>query len=226
MLIHACVFVLTVSAFCLDGLAQVDTPAFETEVKSAFVWGEDKVNGANSSSVADPRTGQRIHKLEYGGIEVSSRIGFERIARGEVGEFIEYTAAVVNSTGRVALLRVGGVSVDEGTARQVHISQEHRHRREKDYDTDVAELSKLYCLTSGFLSTDNLVSADPQGGVLVIEPSAALTVTVVARDPSHYSIRCSSEGCHPVGALRYFVTVNGRDYVFLWPGRSVPYCGD
>ena len=73
---------LTVLAFGLGMHGQEDLTTFKAEAKSAFVWGEDAPEGAISSTVQDPLTGNVIPKLSHGGIDVSSRMGFERTGSG------------------------------------------------------------------------------------------------------------------------------------------------
>jgi hypothetical protein len=52
-----------------------------------------------------------------------------------------------------------------------------------------------------------------------------LTISFVMQDPRNYPFRCSMEGCYPTGTMRFHVTVNATDYVFVWPGRSSVNCG-
>ena len=74
---------LAVLAFTISTFAQNDLPTFKAEAKSAFVWGEDNPPGAVSSSIRDPVTGNAIHTLSHGGIEVSSRQGSRVSAWGK-----------------------------------------------------------------------------------------------------------------------------------------------
>src|SRR2546429_8014667 len=77
---RGCAVLLAVFAFTPCAVGQ----EIKTEVVSAFVWGEDSRSGAMSSTIEDPLTGHSIHKLRYGPIEMSSRIGFERVSAYEV----------------------------------------------------------------------------------------------------------------------------------------------
>src|SRR5438046_7735738 len=81
----------------------------------------------------------------------------------------------------------------------------------------------MQCFTSGFLSHDHLFSADGASQTLNVSPKTALTVSSVVRDLRSYPLLCSVEGCHPVGTIRYYLTVNSQDYVFVWPGQSAIY---
>jgi hypothetical protein len=58
-----------------------------------------------------------------------------------------------------------------------------------------------------------------------VTPKTALTVSFVTKDPRNYSVRCSVEGCYPTGTMRYSVTINTTDFVFIWAGRAAAYCG-
>jgi hypothetical protein len=75
-------------------------------------------------------------------------------------------------------------------------------------------------------SPDTVFSANPSSRVLTVVARATLTVSSIFRDPRSYQPRrCSMDGCFPTGTIRYYVTVNGQDYVFVWPGSSVVNCG-
>src|ERR1700756_1139428 len=78
-------------ALVLSTFAQNDVPTFKAEAKSALVWNKDFPESATSSIIWDPLTGNEIHKLSSGGIEVSSRIGFESVSSGNVGKLLLYT---------------------------------------------------------------------------------------------------------------------------------------
>jgi hypothetical protein len=199
----------------------------KTEVMSAFVWGEDSPAGATSSTIRDPLTGFAVHKLTYGPIEVSSRVGFEGIHVDEVGTFLNYSITIVNSTDTAVLVRYGGISVDGRAVSLpwVVLPGKKLNKRERMRKTNVAELEKMQCFISGFVSVEHLFSPDSASQTFTVSPKAALTVSSVVRDPRNYSIRCSVEGCHPIGTIRYYLTVNGQDYVFVWSGRSAIYCG-
>src|SRR5215472_10471112 len=199
----------------------------KAEVVSTLVWGEDSPSGATSSTMKDPLTGHAIHKLRYGPIEVSSRIGFERVSPDEVGAYLNYTTTVVNGSDATLSVRYGGISVDGRTVSLpfvIHPGKKLNKRKRKN-KADVVEPDKMQCFTSGFLPSDHLFSADVASETLSVSPKAALTVSSVVLDPRSYPLRCSVEGCHPVGTIRYYLTINNQDYVFVWPGQSAVYCG-
>jgi hypothetical protein len=224
----ACIFVLPLFALTSGMFAQDSVPIIRAEVMGAFVWGEDSSSGAVSSAIQDPLTGNAIHTLSYAGIEVSSRIGFERIAPNEVGTFLNYTTTIVNSTGSTMSVRYGGIAVDGHAASPLWVVPPGQKfsKRERKSKSDAVELAKIHCFTSGFLARDNFFSANALFQVFTVSPGAALTVSSVIRDPrSYHSLRCSVEGCYPTGTIRYYLKVNDKDYVFAWPGRSAVYCG-
>jgi hypothetical protein len=228
MMKRGCLFVLLVFAFAPGVFAQDDAPVIKSEVMSAFVWGEDSPSGAISSTIQDPLTGNAIHALSYNGIEVSSRMGFERVGPDEVGIFLNYTATVVNGTDSTLSVRYGGISVDGRAASPFWIVPlaKKLSKKERKSKPDAVELEKIHCITSGFLSSDNFFSANTSSQVFTVAPRSALTVSSVIRDPRNYhSVLCSVEGCYPTGTMRYYLNVRNQDYVFVWPGRSAVYCG-
>jgi len=219
------VFTLAVLAFRLFIFGQDNLTTFKTEARSAFVWGEDSPEGAVSSTVQDPLTGNVIPKLTHGGIEVSARIGFEWVGLGQAGAFLDYTTTIVNSTDSTLSVRYGGISVDGHPTLPLSIVATDKHLKKKDIhgNNQVAELSKMNCFTSGFLASDNFFSASPLSQSFSVLPGSALTVSSVIREL--YSVRCSVTGCYPTGNMRYSIRVNNLDYVFVRPGRSATYCG-
>jgi hypothetical protein len=225
---RACILVLAVFAFAARVLAQDDALTIKSDVLSAFVWGEDSPSGAISSTIQDPLTGNTIHALSYNGIEVSSRMGFERIGADEVGIFLNYTATVVNGTDSILSVRYGGISVDGRAASPFWIVplDKKLSKKERKSKPDAVELEKIHCITSGFLSGDNFFSASASSQVFTVSPRSALTVSSVIRDPRNYhSVLCTVEGCYPTGTMRYYLSVQNQDYVFVWSGRSAVYCG-
>jgi hypothetical protein len=211
------VFALTPSVLGQDGV-----PIIKVEAKSAFVWGEDSRSGAVSSTIQDPLTGNAIHTLSYAGVEVSSRIGFERVGTDFLGTLLNYTTTIVNNTDATLAVRYGHVAsplwvVPTGTKLS---------KKELKSKPDAVELGKIHCLTSGFISSDNFFSASTSSQVLSVAARTALMVSSIVRDPRRYhSVLCSVEGCYPTGTIRYYLTVDTKDYVFVWPGRSAIYCG-
>jgi len=212
----------------LPVLAQTDLPRFKTEVKGAFVWGQDAPSGAFSSTIQDPLTGNSIHKLSYSGIEVSSRIGFERVGIDEPGTFLSHVASVINTTEEKLLVRYGGFSVDGHAASPLSVIRpgQKLNKSERKNRHELAELGKIHCFTSGFISGDTFFSASPSSQVVTVEPGKAVTISTLIRDPRLYhAILCSVQGCYPTGTLRFYLNVNSHDYVFVWSGRSAVYCG-
>ena len=226
---QAPVFALAIFVVALATFGQNGVPTIKTEVKSAFVWGEDSPTGAVSSTIQDPLTGNAIHKLSYAGIEVSSQLGFERIGSEEIGTFLSYTTTIVNSTNLQLSVRYGGTSVDGHPASPLRIVLPDKRltNRERKSKPDMVELRRMRCFTNGFLSANNFFSANASSQVVNVAPGTVATVSFVIRDPRVYhSVLCSVEGCYPTGMVRYYLTVNGQDYVFVWPGRSAIYCGN
>ena len=212
----------------LPVLAQTDLPRFKTEVKGAFVWGQDAPSGAFSSTIQDPLTGNSIHKLSYSGIEVSSRIGFERVGIDEPGTFLSHVASVINTTEEKLLVRYGGFSVDGHVASPLSVIRpgQKLNKSERKNRHELAELGKIHCFTSGFISGDTFFSASPSSQVVTVEPGKAVTISTLIRDPRLYhAILCSVQGCYPTGTLRFYLNVNSHDYVFVWSGQSAVYCG-
>ncbi len=221
--------VLPVFVFASLTIGQESQPNIKVESLSAFVWGEDVASGAVSSSIRDPLTGNAIHKLNYGGIEVSTRLGFESIGVDGERIFLIYTTTIVNSTDSMLSVKYGEFSVDGHVAKPLswvssRKKQDKNPSKSKADDEVAAE--EMHCAMSGFLSTDNLFSANEISHIRTLSPRAAITVSSVIRDPrSNYWLRCSVDGCFPTGIIRYSLTVDGRDYIFVWPGRSAINCG-
>jgi len=224
---QACLFALTFLASTSGILSQSDVPTFKTEARSAFVWGEDNPGGALSSTIRDPLTGSDILRLSRVGIEVSSRIGFEKVSASEVGEFLGYTTTIVNDTDSTITVRYGGVSIDGHLASPLSIvySDKKLNKSKLKSSKEMVRLERLRCFTNAFLSSDNFFSANASSQAFPVQPRTSLTVSSVIRDPRNRSILCSRDGCYPTGTIRYNVRVNSQDYVFVWPGRSAVYCG-
>lgn len=204
--------------------AQDNVPTFKAEAVSAFVWGEDNGPGAVSSSVRDPVTGNAIHKLKHGGIEVSSRAGFEKVGSGEAGELLSFTTIIVNNTESELSVRQGGTSVDGRVTMPlpVVLTKKGLSKRERK---KVWELTSMNCFSSGFLPNETFLSPNSASKVFAVNPKRALTVSFVTKDPRYYSVLCSADGCYPKGTMRFSVTVDATDFVFVWPGRAMVDCG-
>lgn len=221
MMVRGCLLAVLTFTSCVFG------QEIKVEVVSTFVWGEDSSSGAISSTIQDPLTGHAIHKLTYGPIELSSRIGFERVGASEVGAYLAYTTTIVNGSDSVLAVRYGGISIDGRAVSlpRVVLPGKKLNKRERKNKMNVVELEKMQCFASSFLSHDHLFSTDDALQTLGVPPKTSLTVSSVVQDPRSYPLRCSVDGCHPIGTIRYYLTVNGQDYVFVWPGRSAIYCG-
>ena len=208
---------------------QNGAPTIKAQSSSAFIWGEDSPSGAVSSTVRDPLTGNTIRKLSYAGIEVSSRIGFEGVGTNEPGTLLNDSTTIINSTDATVSVRYGGISVDGHAVPPLSVvpAGKKLSKKERTAGQDSLEIGNIRCLKSGFVSADNLFSANASSQVLTVAPRSSLTVSFVIRDPrTYHAVVCSVEGCRPTGTIRYYLTVDDNDYVFVWPGRSAVYCGN
>jgi hypothetical protein len=215
---------IAVVALTLLGSAQDEVPILKTEAVSALVWGEDIHAGTVSSSVLDPLTGHAIHKLNHGGVEVSSQAGFETIRSGEAGELLNFTATIANNTESELVVRQGAGSVDGRIALPLAVVLTTKGLSKKER-TQVWELGRMNCFSSGFLPDSVFLSPKLSSNVSKVTPKSALTVSFVIKDPRYYSELCTVEGCYPKGTIRFSVTVNTTDFVFIWPGKTMVYCG-
>ncbi len=216
---------LVLLAFIPTTFAQNEAPTFRVDSRSALVWDKELPGDAASAIVWDPLTGLEVHKLSHGGIEVSSRMGYERVALGNAGKLLNYTTIVANSTDSDVTVQYGGASVDGHAAQTLWVALSNKGFK-KRIRNDVWELNKMHCFKSGFASTENFVSGDSLSKVFTVRPQTAMTISAVSKDPRTHSVLCSVNGCQITGTIRYYVTVNGKDYVFVWPGPSVFYCGE
>ena len=206
-------------------VAQSDIPTFKVDTRSALVWGEDASEGAKSSTIVDPRTGNSIHRLRYGGIEVSSQIGYERVSSSEAGKLLNYTTTIANNTDSDLSVRYGGASVDGHSVLPLMLAPTNKEVSKRSRK-DVWVLNKMSCFNAGFGSTENFFSANAPGRVFTVRAKTAMTVSSVTMYPGSSRSLCSVDGCHITGTIRYYIQVNSRDYVFVWPGRAVIYCGE
>jgi hypothetical protein len=220
-----CIATVTLAVLALTSLTsgQDAIPTFKAEVASAFVWDEDNLSGV-SSSIQDPVTGNAIHRLSHAGIEVSSRAGFERIGMGEAGELLIFTTTIVNNTDSGLAIRQSAVGVDGHLTLPLSVVPTKKGLGKKECK-DAWELERLHCFSSGFFPNQNFFSSNSSSKVFTVTPNSALTVSFVTKDPRNYSLLCSLEGCHPKGTMRFSITVNTTDFVFIWTGRAVADCG-
>jgi hypothetical protein len=131
----------------------------------------------------------------------------------------------VNSTRSEVVVSRAGASVDGHKALALSIVPGMKGIKKRDR-RHVWELGKMYCSVNGFLARKDFFSIDNASETFTIAADSSLTASFVAKDPRSYSLRCSVEGCYPTGTMRIYVTVNATDYVFVWPGRSMVYCGN
>ena len=221
---HTFAVTLAVLALALLTCGQDDVPTFKAETASAFVWGEDNRPGAVSSSVQDPVTGNAIRKLNHGGVEVSSRAGFETVGVGPTDKLLSFTITIVNNTESELSVRQGRASVDGRVALPLPVVLTKKGLS-KTARNQVWELASMNCFSSGFLPNEVFLSPNTSSTVFTVTPKKALTVSFITKDPRHYSLLCSVEGCYPKGTVRFSVTVNATDFVFTWPGRAMVNCG-
>ena len=216
-----------VLAFATTAIAQAQLTTFKTEARSAFVWGEDAPGGAVSWTIPDPLTGHEVLKLSYAGVEVSSRMGFEKLRKEQVGELIAYTTTIVNNTHAKLAVDYGGITVDGHIVLPLSLLPESKHAKGKRVNTTAETVvsGALYCFKSGFLLGEHFLPQPQPSLRLSVEPQTFLTVSSVIKDPRPYPMRCSIAGCFPTGTIRYSIRVGGHDYIFTWPGRSIAYCG-
>lgn len=212
-------------AFALTALAQGDIPTFKVGAKSALVWDKDFSESTTASIIWDPLTGNEIHKLSSSGIEVSSRIGYERVGSGVAGELLNYTTIIANNTNSDISVQYGGASADGHTAMLLWVALTDKGLNKRDRK-NVWPLSKMHCFETGFASNENFFSAHVPSRTFTVRAQTAMTISWVTKDPRRYSVRCSLDGCHVTGTVRYYIRVNNKDYVFVWPGQSVVYCGE
>jgi hypothetical protein len=214
----------TTLVLTLSTLAQDSIPTFKTGTKSALVWDDDSVNKA-SSTIRDPLTGNEIHRLSYGGIEVSSSLGYERVSATKSEKILAYTTTVANNTDSDALVKYGGAKVDNRIVVPLWVvpSAKGLNRRDRK---EAWELSKMHCVKGGFASGELFFSSRASPQTFTARPKTAITVSFMTKDPRTSSVLCSTNGCHMTGTIRYYITVNRRDYVFVWSGPSIAYCGE
>jgi len=213
--------------FMFSVFAQEDESTFRVEVRSAFVWGEDVPGGAVSWSVQDPLTGSSIRKLKHAGVELSSRMGFEKLPSEQLHELIAYTTTVANNTDTPLSVEYAGTTIDGHSVPPLSIipASKSRHHKRFKANGNAVGLEELYCFRSGFLSEDHFLMQSERSSTLVVDPRSSLTVSSVSRDPRYYPILCSTDGCLPKGTIRYAIRVGCHDYVFTWSSRMVVNCG-
>jgi hypothetical protein len=206
----------------LDG-AQDNVPIFKAEATSAFVWGEDNLAGAVSSSIQDPLTGNEIRRISHGGVEVSSQARFELASLGHAGELVSFTTTIVNSTHSELSVTQAGASVDGYVALPFPVGLAANKFSNRGHNR-AREIARLNCLTDGIPSREPLSYSNASLETVIVDPGKSATISFVTKDPRNYSVLCSIEGCYPKGAIRFIVTVESTDYVFVWAGRDMAHC--
>lgn len=204
--------------------AQDNVPTFKAETKSALVWDENVIENTGSS-IRDPLSGNEIHRLSYDGIEVSSRLGYEKVNPSKEDKLINYTTTVANNTDSDASVQYGSVSVDGYIALPLRVAAGGKGLNKRDRK-DTWDLTKMHCFQTGFASRESALSSSASTQTFTVRPKTSITISFVTKDPRTSAVLCSMDGCHLKGKVRYYVTVNHRDYVFVWSGRSVVYCGE
>jgi hypothetical protein len=221
---HALAVALGIVALALLSGAQDNVPIFKADVTSAFVWGEENLAGAMSGSFQDPLTGNEIRKISHGGIEVSSQARFELASLGQSGEVVSVTTTIINSTNSELSITQAGASVDGYIALPFPVGLAAKEFSNRGHN-QAREIASLNCLTGGSPSSELLSYSNPSSETVVVYPGKSMTISFVTKDPRNYSILCSIEGCYPKGAIRFVVTVNSTNFVFVWAGRDMAYCG-
>jgi hypothetical protein len=213
---------VTISSLALLTRAQDGVTVFKTQATSAFVWGQNNISGVVSTSIEDPLTGNAIRSINHGGITVNSRAGFQRFKLGRAGELLEFTTTIVNRTASVLFVRQGRAIVDGRNLFPLPVvASEGDTREERDQAREQATMS---CFPNDSPPDEIVLSSKTSSKMFTLSPGKALTVSLITKDPRFYSLLCSVEGCYPKGAIRFYVTVNSMDFVFIWPGREMSHC--
>ena len=213
---------VTVTIASLLTRAQDGVTVFKTQTASAFVWGQSNISGVVSTSIEDPLTGHAIRSISHGGITVSSRAGFQRSGLGRAGELLEFTTTIVNRTESNLFVRQGRAIVDGRNLFPLPVvASKSPTRGARNQPQQMASMS---CFSNHSPPDEIVLSSETSSNVLSVSPGKALTVSLITKDPRYYSLLCSVEGCYPKGAIRFYVTVNSMDFVFIWPGREMSYC--
>ena len=213
--------------FSVRAFSQADVPTFKAEVTNAFVWGEDAPAGAISSTIKDALTGTQTLKLKHNDVEINSQMGFEKVRPEDVTEFIAYSTTIINNTQTELAVEQRGIAVDGRLVAPTPVDSGLARRKKKTSkkSADVVDIRELHCFSSGSLSSEKFFSPQQPSSAIIVEPQSSLTVSGVIKDPRHYPLLCTAEGCSPKGTIRYSVRVGGHEYVFSWNGRSLLNCG-
>jgi hypothetical protein len=151
-------------------------------------------------------------------------MGYERVGSGGAGKLLNYTTTIANHTDASATVEHGGASVDGHVAMPLRVVPTSKNIRKRDRQ-NTWELNTMHCFKTGFASIEHYFSEETQTMSFTVPPQTAMTISAVVKDPRTHSVLCSVDGCQITGTIRYYITVNGKDYVFVWPGESIVYCG-
>lgn len=187
------------------------------------MWDESSPDAGISSKIWDPSTGNEIHKLSYGGIEVSSRLGYEKVNPESAIKLLHYITTIANNTDSDISVRYGGASVDGRVALPVDVTPSGHAINRLEF-AEASDRGKTHCFLTGFDPHEFFFS--PSTPTFTVHPRTAVTISFVTKDPRTSNVLCSVDGCHMKGFARYYVAVDHRDFVFVWPGRSIAYCGE
>jgi hypothetical protein len=213
---------VTIITLTLVTSAQDEVSVFKTQAASAFVWGQNNISGVVSSSIQDPLTGNAIRSISHDGITVNSRAGFKRFKLGRAGELLSFTTTIVNHTESRLSVRQGRAIVDGRNLFPLPVvASKGVTRAERD---QAHELASVSCFSNDPHPDEVVLSSSTSSNMFSVIPGGALTISLITQDPRYYALLCSVEGCYPKGAIRFYVTVNSMDFVFVWAGREMAYC--
>lgn len=210
---------------CLSTLlsAQTEPTTLKAEAVSAIVWDETSPS-TSSSEIFDPITGVPIHRLHHAGVEVSSMAAFEIIRSGTAGEFLAFTVVVANNSARDLVVSKAGVVIDGRFMLPLAPFSMQSNPKGKLHETAV-RFPASQCLQSASFQSSESLEASTTSTPITVTASTARVLTFATKDPRPYSLLCSVKGCFPKGVMRFYITVNSTDYVFVWPGQSLTPCG-
>ena len=214
---HGFYAVVLIATMSLPGFAQSETTTLKSTTLSAVVWDEDIPSSA-SSEIIDPVTGASVRNLTYHGIEVHSQAGFRILRSGRPGELLIFLVTIVNDAESDAVLTQAGLVIDGS------LSQNLLPETSGTTADDRPEVDGSLCMEPNALSSDNPSRLPTRAKPSSIARNMASTFRFVAKDPRNYSLLCSPGGCYPKGVMRFYVTLNSTDYVFVWKGQALVNC--
>lgn len=153
-------------------------------------------------------------------------MGFEKLHPEDTTEFIAYFTTIANNTDTELEVEQGGIAVDGHLVVPVPVGPNRKKAKKKGSQEgpDAVDFRNLRCLNGKHLSGDDSLSPQSLPAVTVA-PQTSSTLSGVIRDPRHYPLLCSADGCFPKGTIRYSVRVGGHEYIFTWDGHSLVNCG-